>query len=327
MTKHPLKSIKKSDSISTENPLEKKTGITSGEGQPPGRQISPWGWLIIGVLFAGVFFPVIKGLVLAWNGSEEYSHGFLIVPVSLWIIWMKWHQLKSIPFTSWAGGLAMVIIALVLHVLGSYAAIITLGPLAMILLIHGMVLYFFGSVMYRTILFPLLFLFLMVPIPSQIYSAMTIPLQLLVTQISTFICGVMDVPILRQGNLIHLPERTLQVVQACSGLRSIMALSALSALFGYLTMDTPVFRTLLFLSSIPIAIVINIVRVVLMIMGFYFFDYDLTTGLTHTVMGLLIFCIALLLLYSLSMVFSLVEGKWMLKQGADDAPENPNSHR
>ncbi|MFK5954679.1 MAG: exosortase [Desulfobacterium sp.] len=322
MSQHPLKSIKKSDSISTGSLLEKRSGTTSGEGQSTRRGIPPWGWLVIGALFAVVFYPVIKGLVLTWNGSEEYSHGFLIVPVSLWVIWMKRHQLRKIPFTPWSGGLAMIIMALVLHVLASYAAILTLGPLAMILLIHGMVLYFFGPVMYRRILFSLLFLFLMVPIPSQIYSAMTIPLQLLVTQISTFIGGVVGIPILRQGNLIHLPEKTLQVVQACSGLRSIMALSALSALFGYLTMDTLVFRTLLFLSSIPIAIVVNIVRVVLMITGFYFFNYDLTTGIIHTVMGLLIFFIALLLLYSLSLLFAMVEGRAMHKQVSDGALEN-----
>ncbi len=319
MTQQPLKSIKMTDSVSTGNSFDKKIGITSGEGQSPGRGIFSWGLLAIGVLFVWVFYPVIKELMLAWNESEEYSHGFLIVPVSLWIIWMKRDQLKNSPFIPWTGGLAIIIIALVFHVLGSYAAILTLGPLAMIFLIHGMVLYFFGTVIYRTILFPLLFLFLMVPIPSQIYSAMTIPLQLLVTQISTFICSIVDIPILRQGNLIHLPERTLQVVQACSGLRSIMALSALSALFGYLALDTPVFRTVLFLSSIPIAIVINIVRVVLMIMGFYFFDYDLTTGVTHTVMGLLIFSIALLLLYTLSMVFSMLEIRAMRKKVADDA--------
>ena len=252
---------------------------------------------------------MLNGLVLAWNESEEYSHGFLIVPVCLWLIWMKYQQIEKIPNSSSPWGLVIIVVALMLHVLASYAAILTLGPLAMIFLCHGVVLYFFGPAMYRALLFPLLFLFFMVPVPSQLYSAMTIPLQLLVTKISTLIGSIMGIPILRQGNLIHLPERTLQVVQACSGLRSIMALSTLSALFGYLFIGNPFFRILLFLSSIPIAIVINIVRVVLMIMGFYFFNYDLTVGATHTVMGMVIFSIALLLLYLLATLFSQLEGR------------------
>ncbi len=264
---------------------------------------------MIGLLFAGVFYPVLKGLILAWNGSEEYSHGFLIVPVCLWLIWAKRQELEKIPNSSCSLGLLLIISALVLHVLASYAAILTLGPLAMIFMLHGMVLYFLGPAIYRALSFPLVFLFFMVPVPSQIYSAVTIPLQLLVTKISTSIGSIMGIPILRQGNLIHLPERTLQVVQACSGLRSIMSLAALSALFGYLFMETRIFQTLLFLSSIPIAIVINVVRVVLMIVGFYFFQYDFTTGTIHTVMGLLVFSIALLMLYMLATLFSLAENK------------------
>jgi exosortase len=145
----------------------------------------------------------------------------------------------------------------------------------------------------------------MIPVPAQIYATLTIPLQLLVSKISAEISSLIGIPIYREGNLIHLPERTLQVVQACSGLRSMISLLTLSTVFAYLTLKSNLLRSILFLSGIPTAIVVNIIRVLLLIAVQYFFDYDLTGGALHTVFGMLIFVLALLLIYVTKGVLSI----------------------
>jgi exosortase len=119
------------------------------------------------------------------------------------------------------------------------------------------------------------------------------------------ISNLFGLPVYREGNVIHLPDRTLQVVQACSGLRSMISLLTLSAIFGYLTLKSNLLRTILFFSGIPAAILVNIIRVVLMVVAFYYFNYNLTTGTTHTIFGIIIFALALIFIAITKRVLSL----------------------
>ena len=114
----------------------------------------------------------------------------------------------------------------------------------------------------------------------------------------------LGVPLFREGNVIHLADQTLQVVQACSGLRSLISLLALSAVFGYLTLHSNLLRGMLFLSGVPIAVFVNIVRVFLLITFLHFFDLNLTHGDLHTRFGLVIFALALVLLYAIKGVLA-----------------------
>jgi exosortase len=146
----------------------------------------------------------------------------------------------------------------------------------------------------------------MIPVPAQIYSAATIPLQLLVTRSSVALARLLDIPILREGNLIHLPGHTLQVVQACSGLRSMISLVTLGTVLGYFTLSSNLLRSLLLLCGIPAAILVNIVRVVIMILAYHYLGLDLAEGAVHTVFGTLIFLLALALLFAAKGLFA----KW-----------------
>ena len=163
----------------------------------------------------------------------------------------------------------------------------------MVPVLAGLIIYFFGFQMFKELLFPLFLLLFMIPVPSQIYSTLTIPLQLFVSRVSAGIANLLGIPIYREGNVINLPEYTLQVVEACSGLRSMISLLTLSAIFAYMTLKSNLLRTLLFITGIPAAIAVNIFRVLLMIMAFYYFQYDLTQGSVHTVFGVVIFILAL----------------------------------
>lgn len=259
--------------------------------------------LIASFIFA--YFPVWKRLVLTWYSSDEYSHGFFIVPLCCYIIWRKKKVLADIPVRSSSWGLALIIFSLLLYLLAHFAKIMTVTSFSMVLLIAGVSIYFYGFLMFRNLLFPLFLLLFMIPIPLQIYSSLTVPLQLFVSKVSVGILNLCDLPIFREGNVIQLPGQTLQIVEACSGLRSVITLLLLGAILGYLTIKSNFLRTLLFFSGIPIAILVNVVRVLLLILTFYYFNYDLTTGTVHTVFGLVIFMLALIFIFVVKGVLSI----------------------
>ncbi len=241
------------------------------------------------------YLPVLKGLVSVWKSSDDYSHGFLILPISLFILWQKKRALKKLPISpSWAG-LVIAIVSLGLYVVARFAGIATLTSLSLIPVLSGMVIFLFGFRIFRECLFPIALLLFMIPVPGQIYAALTIPLQLFVTKVTAFLASPLGIPIYCEGNVIHLPNQTLQVVQACSGLRSIMTLLTLGAVFGYMTLKSNFLRGLLFCSGVPIAIAVNILRVLLMVVAFYYFQIDLAKGTTHTVFGVIIFAAAVVL--------------------------------
>lgn len=249
--------------------------------------------------YALIFYPVWIGLIKLWLSSEEYSHGFFIVPIALFIAWQKKSTLSSLPVRgSWVG-LLIVVAALFLFIVGHLAYILTLKPLSMILFIAGSIYFLFGFQVIKELLFPIFMLLFMIPVPSQIYSAATINLQLFVSAVSADVSSFLGVALYREGNVIHLPERTLQVVRACSGMRSLVSLFALSAFFGYFTLRSNFLRSMLFLSSLPIAVIVNIARVTLLICFIHYLGIDLTHGTLHTLVGLGVFALALAILFLL----------------------------
>ena len=129
----------------------------------------------------------------------------------------------------------------------------------------------------------------MIPIPAQIFAVLTIPLQLLVTRITAVLASLSGIPIYCEGNVIHHSRMTFEVVQACSGLRSIMALLTLGAIFGYFSLRSNILRIMLFISAIPIAVVVNSLRVFAMVAAIHFLGLDLTAGTSHTILGIVLF--------------------------------------
>jgi exosortase len=264
--------------------------------------------LLPALLFATfilAYFPVWKRLVLIWYSSDDYSHGFFIVPICIYILWRKKNVLAKIPTKPSLWGLALVIFSLLLYLFAYFAEIVTMASFSMVLLLAGLVIYVYGFLMFKELIFELFLLLFMIPVPAQIYSKLTIPLQLFVSKVSVDISSLLGLPIYREGNVIHLPGQTLQVVQACSGLRSMISLLTLSAIFAYLTLKSNVLRTVLFFSGIPAAILVNIIRVLLMVLAFYYFNYDLTKGTTHTVFGMIIFILALIFIAIIKGVLSI----------------------
>ena len=262
------------------------------------------------VIFILTFYPVLKSLILTWYNNEDYSHGFLIIPISLYIIWEKRHILAQVPRKASQLGLIFIILSLLIYVFAQIMEIASLASLSMLLLLAAIVTYLQGFAMLKALSFPLAFLIFMIPVPAQIYSALTINLQLFVTQASAWLTPFIGVSLYHEGNVIYLPHRTLQVVNACSGMRSVISLLALSAIIGYFYLRSNRLRSVLFLLGIPVAVVTNIVRVLVLIAAFHYFNTDLTAGTAHTVLGLVIFALALALTILLMEVLKIWEKKF-----------------
>lgn len=269
-------------------------------------------YAIVVVLFVLAFFPVMRQLVETWYTSEDYSYGFFIVPISLYLIYRMRDKISSAKINPGAFGSLLVTAAILIYVFAHLAHIATLKNLALVATLWAIIWAIFGKRVFKTALFPLFLLLFMVPVPAQLFSMATNPLQLIVSKMSTWSAGMFSVPILREGNVLHLPGRTLAVVQACSGLRSLMSLAFLCAVFGYMTLSASALRTLLVACSIPIAILINVVRVLCIILAFHYLNLDLSKGMIHTFFGLSIFILALAMIAFVRGIFL----KWDLKNQA-----------
>jgi exosortase A len=248
------------------------------------------------VSFLYCYFQTIDNLIRSWSNTEEYSHGFFIFPISAYVVWLKKDKLLQLKATPSYWGLGIAAASLIAYIISKFAGVATLASLTMLPFISGSIIYLYGFQVFKEMLFPIGFLIFMIPIPSQIMSSLTIPLQLLVSKLAVVMTKVLQIPVFREGNVIHLPDYTMQVVDACSGLRSMISLLTLSTIFSYLTVRSNILRVILCLSGIPIAILVNIIRVFLTIIVYYYFHYNLAEGTIHTVFGLFIFVLALVFL-------------------------------
>lgn len=251
------------------------------------------------ILFFLAFLPVWTQLIGVWVTSDEYSHGFLILPVSIFLVWRQREALSRLEVRPSRWGLPAILFSLAAYLLSFLAGVSTTASLSMVLFFGGVVLHLFGWAILRRLLFPIIFLLFMIPVPAQVYASMTVPLQLLVSRISVWLSALSGVPLYQEGNLIHLPQRTLQVVDACSGLRSMMMLLALSALVWHLTLKSKILGSILLVSAIPVALMINVLRVTVVVVSLWHLNFDLSGGILHTILGLSVNFLALLMIFSL----------------------------
>jgi exosortase D (VPLPA-CTERM-specific) len=200
-------------------------------------------------------------LVRRWIAEEEYSHGFLIPVVSAWMLWMRREALlASFGQPSWTG-LAVIALAVVMHVVGQYSSIYLLSQIGFILVLMGIALTAGGYSLLRVAFVPIAFLIFAVPLPYFIQSNLTLQLQLISSQLGVDVIRLFQIPVYLEGNVIDLGYYKLQVVEACSGLRYLYPLLSLSFLAAYLFQAPLWQRALVFLSGIPITIGMNGFRI------------------------------------------------------------------
>lgn len=254
----------------------------------------------IGVFAALLFVlygPILKALVLDWWRDPNYGHGFLVPVFSGFVLWKERERLARIIPKPANFGIIVMLGAVGLLLVGSLGAELFSTRFSFLVMIGGIVLFLAGWKMLRAVLFPLGFLVLMIPIPVLIYNQITFPLQLLASRFATFWLQLINVPVLREGNLIILPNYTLEVVDACSGIRSLMTLITLAIAYGYLVERSRFVRWTLVLLMIPIAIVSNSIRILGAGVLTYHFGPRMAEGFFHEFSGWVIFVAALLLMF------------------------------
>jgi exosortase len=252
----------------------------------------------VGLLLAGLvlalYEPVLKLLVLDWWQDPNYGHGFFVPLFVGYILWQersRWRDVTRQP-SNW--GLLAMLGAVGLLMVGSLGAELFTSRFSLLLLFGGMVLFLAGWKTLRAVCFPLGFLFFMIPLPAIIYNEVTLPLQLLASRFAVHSLQILRVPALREGNLIFLPNYTLEVVEACSGIRSLMALLALAVAYGYWLQERSWMRIALVIMMAPIAIISNGLRIVGSGMLAYRVTPQAAEGFFHMFSGWLIFLCALL---------------------------------
>ncbi|BBO81277.1 exosortase A [Desulfosarcina ovata subsp. sediminis] len=241
--------------------------------------------------------------------SEEYSHAILVLPIILYMIWTKRTALYRETGKDSPIGLALAFVSTAFYLFAIRTQVQTLLFLSMCMTMIGSIVYLTGTGAIKSLATPLLLFMMLIPIPEQLYPQITFPLQLKVSQASEIIVRAFGIPLLREGNVMHLPGKSFEVVEACSGLRSAISLLTLSVIMGYFMLQRYTSKTILFAASIPTAIFINIVRVVSMLLMFHYYHIDLSKGALHTGTGLFVFALAIIIFFILQRLLERWESK------------------
>jgi exosortase len=234
-----------------------------------------------------------------WFAADSYySHGILIPFVSMYLIWQQRKTLSAIEPLKGAWGMPLIILGMAVHILSSLFRIYFTSGFSMLIVLTGLVLHFYGWRILRSILFPVIFLMFMVPIPMVVIANISFKMKLFAAQIATAALNNAGLPAIREGSIIKMQHAYVIVDDVCSGLRSLIALTALGGVFAY-GMKSPMSRRiLLFLSTIPIAIVTNVVRVVFLASVSEIWGSQYAAGFIHDLSGFAVFALAFLLLYA-----------------------------
>jgi exosortase len=258
--------------------------------------------VVLAVSFGWLYWPVIQKLVSDWGTDDNYSHGFFIVPLAAFFVWERRARLAAMPVRPALSGLIILVGSLVVLVAGLLGAELFLSRISLIGVLTGTIVFVLGWRHLWALAFPVAFLLLMIPIPAIVFNQIAFPLQLLASQTGEVALRAFSIPVLREGNVMILANTTLEVAEACSGIRSLVSLLTLGILYGYFTDPRPWMRTVIALSTIPIAIAANAARVTGTGVLAHYYGVEAATGFFHTFSGWLVFVVAFLLLFVVSRV-------------------------
>lgn len=272
-----------------------------------------WGALaLIAAMTGYVYWHGLVELVVKWEEREEYSYGYLIPFITAFLIWQRKDILEKIEFTgSWVGVL-LAIVGLVLFVIGELTTLFLVIHYSFLFVVLGAALSFMGWKAFKVILVPLLFLAFMIPLPSFFLQEISQVLQLLSSQIGVWVIRLFDISVYLEGNVIDLGVYKLQVVEACSGLRYLFPLMALSFMMAYFYQDKFWKRAIIFLSSIPITVIMNSFRIGMIGVMVEYWGIEMAEGFLHDFEGWVVFMACMIVLLA---------EMWLLtKLGGDNRP-------
>ena len=251
------------------------------------------------LLLGCLYYPVVPSMVMQWYDDPNYSHGFLVPLIAGYFLYQRLGDLNKMTVRPESKGLFIILSGLFMLIVGYAGTEFFTMRASMVVILTGMVLYFFGKDILKAAALPLGYLFFMVPLPYIVYDAFAFPLKLFVAKYSVIFLKMLGIVVWREGNIIMIPDMVLEVADACSGMRSIMSLLALSVAFAFFTQKTAVKRLALVLSAVPIAIITNALRVIMTGILAQYWGARAAEGFFHEFAGIAVFGIAMVLLVSL----------------------------
>jgi len=266
--------------------------------------------LILVSSFAILYSHTILEMIKNWVRDDNFSHGFLIPLVSAFMIWQKRDLLTQQKINPSTWGIIIILAAMLMNIVGAISAEMFTMRTSLIVCITGTVVYLFGFRTFLIISIPVIYLFFMIPIPKVIWNQISFPLQLMAAELASTMVQLLGIPILREGNILHLSNTSLEVVDACSGLRSLNSLLALSGAFAYMVNLRTFSRWLLFVSAIPIAILVNILRLTVTAVLATYVGAETANGFLHNLSGIIVFIVAFIILYAFQAFLSRVENRF-----------------
>ncbi|WP_195892551.1 exosortase/archaeosortase family protein [Geotalea daltonii] len=250
------------------------------------------------VLHTVLYFPVYLRLVQAWGSMPQCSHGYFVLPIIAWLCFMKHKSLQSNHVQPSYRGCIMTYAGLFVYVAALAYESDTFAYLSYMISIAGLIVSFFGLQLFKLFIFPYLFLFFMFPIPSSVYLRLTGSMKLLASTLSAGIISSFGIPVLRDGNIIQLSNLQLSVVEACSGMQSLVSYIMLGSLLAYHMKSSSWKKLTLIAVTIPVALLNNIMRITSTGIIGQHYGIEAITGTIHDVIGMFIFVIGLMILIS-----------------------------
>ncbi|GAW65988.1 membrane protein [Geoanaerobacter pelophilus] len=265
-------------------------------------------FLLALMILTGVYWSILPDMVQQWYEDANYSHGFVVPLIAGYFAYERRKELAEVLAEPWWPGLLLVVAGLLQLVVGWLGSEFFTMRSSIVVTLCGMTLFLLGKRLFRLMLLPLAYLLFMVPLPYIIYDMIAFPLKLFVTRVSIASLKLMGVVVLREGNIIMLPFTTLEVADACSGIRSLISLLALSVAYAFFLKMGALRRSLLILSAIPIAISANALRVIGTGLLAQYWGAKAAEGFFHEFAGLAVFVVAIALMIGLGSLLSKGEG-------------------
>jgi len=255
------------------------------------------GVALVAASFFVLFWPVLTKLVSDWATDDNYSHGFFIAPLAAFFVWERRRALAALPVTPSAWGVVLLAGSIGVLLAGLLGAELFLSRIAMLGVLAGIILFVLGWRHLAQLAFPLAFLLLMIPIPNIIFNQIAFPLQLLASQVGEHVLRLFHIPVLREGNVMILANTSLEVAEACSGIRSLVSLLTLGIVYGYFVDSRAWVRLLIALITVPVAIVTNAGRVAGTGIAAHYYGPEAAEGFLHEFSGLIVFGAAFVLMF------------------------------
>lgn len=290
--------------------LQSSSGPSIAEHEP---LPIPWNRLalVFGVFAVGfliLYWHVANKLISDWASDGNYSHGFLIIPISAYLAWERRDQLLRTPLKPSNLGLVGVLGSVAVLAAGTLGAELFLTRVSLIGVVASSVVFLLGWQHLRVLAFPIGFLILMVPLPAIIFNQIAFPLQMLASEFGERSLAALKIPVLREGNVIILAHTKLEVVEACSGIRSLVSLITLATVYGYFIDKRFWMRALIVVSAIPVAIFANGLRIAGTGIAAHYYGPEAAQGFFHEFSGWVVFVVAFAAMFGLRHILASLEG-------------------